>query len=139
MSQQSAWRWWSTYGDEMPELQRLAMDILSLVGGACSCERSWSAFDFIHSKKRNRLSAEKCGELVYVFSNLRLLRKANSADAKELFYAWVKEDSNANKALQISESITSQGRQHYDESHSDTCSSTDEDSDGESGEESDEE
>ena len=63
------------------------MDILSLVAGACSCERSWSAFDFIHSKKRNRLSAEKCEELVYVFSNLRLLRKANSADAKELFYA----------------------------------------------------
>ena len=115
------------------------MVILSLVAGACSCERSWSALVFIHSKKRNRLSAEKCEELVYVFSNLRLLRKANSHDAKDLFYAWVKEDSNGNKALQVSENVTSQGRQHYDESHNDTCSSTDEDSNGESDEESDRE
>ena len=123
----------------MPELQRLAMDILSLVGGACSCERSWSAFDFIHSKKRNRLSPEKCEELVYVFSNLRLLRKANSADAKELFYAcaWVKEDSKSDQALQISASVVRQGGKHYSESHSDTCSDTDEESCGPSDSESD--
>ena len=113
------------------------MDTLSLVAGACSCERNWYAFDFIHSKKRNRLRAEKCEGLVYVFSNLRLHRKANSKDAKELFCAWMKEDSNSDKALQISENITSQGRQHYDESQSDTCSSTVEDSHEEIDEESD--
>ena len=37
----------------------------------CNCERNWSAFDFIHSKKRNKLSPAKAEELVYVFSNLR--------------------------------------------------------------------
>ena len=57
----------------------------------------------------------------------------------------MKEDSNGNKALQISENVTSQGQQHYiliiyyDESHNDTCSSTDEDSNEESDEESDRE
>ena len=75
-------------------------------------------------------------ELVYAFLNSRLLRKANNHDAKELFYAWGKEDSNGDKALQISENITSQGRQHYDESQSDTCNSTDEDNNEESDEES---
>ena len=49
----------------------------------------------------------------------------------------VQEDSNGDKALPISENITSQGRQHYDESHNDTCSSTDEDSNEKSDEESD--
>ena len=51
----------------------------------------------------------------------------------------MKEDSNGNKALQISENVTSQGQQHYDESHNNTCSSTDEDSNEESDEESDRE
>ena len=55
----------------------------------------------------------------------------------------MKEDSNGNKALQISENVTSQGQQHYDESHmhNDTCSSTstNEDSNEESDEESDRE
>ena len=40
------------------------------------------------------------------------------------------EDDDDNKALQVLENITSQGRQHYDESHNDTCSSIDEDSNG---------
>ena len=51
----------------------------------------------------------------------------------------MKEDSNGNKALQISENVASQGQQHYDESHNDTCSSTDEDNNEESDEESDRE
>ena len=37
------------------------------------------------------------------------------------------------------ENVTSQGQQHYDESHNDTCSSTDEDNNEESDEESDRE
>ena len=83
------------------------------------------------------MSPEKCEELVYVFSNLRLLRKANSAGAKELFYAWVKEDSKSDQALQISASVVRQGGKHYSESHSDTCSDTDEESCGPSDSESD--
>lgn len=89
MKMMSGWRWRAKYGGNTPELQRMAMDVLSLVSGACSCERSWSAFDFIHTKKRNKLSASKCEELVYVFSNLRLLRKAVAANAFEMFYQWV--------------------------------------------------
>ena len=90
MELMSGWSWWSTYGGAHPEIQRVAMDILSLVGGACSCERNWSVFDFIHSKKRNKLSPEKAEELVYIFSNLRLLRKLTTEGREEAFYGWQK-------------------------------------------------
>jgi hypothetical protein len=91
MEKMSSWAWWAKYGGNTPELQRFAMEVLSLVAGACSCERNWSAFDFVHSKKRNKLSAEKSAELVYIFSNLRLLRKITAGDKVEFFYAWRKD------------------------------------------------
>ena len=34
-----------------------------------SCERSWSAYDFIHSKLRNKLASSRAEDLVYVYSN----------------------------------------------------------------------
>jgi len=95
MKLMSSWSWWAKYGGNSPELQKVAMDILSLVVGACSCERKWSAFDFIHSKKRNKLSPAKAEELVYVFSNLRLLRRVTDANATELPYEWQSEGAAA--------------------------------------------
>jgi len=62
--------WWSSYGSETPRLQSLAIKVLSQVTVALACERNWSTFEFIHSKKRNRLT------LVYVFSSLCLREKA---------------------------------------------------------------
>ncbi|XLT76990.1 hypothetical protein HN873_033264 [Arachis hypogaea] len=37
-----------------------------------SCERNWSIFEHIHSKKRNRLDHQKLNDLVYVYYNLRV-------------------------------------------------------------------
>ena len=91
MKKMSSWAWWARYGGNTPELQRFTMEVLSLVAGACSCERNWSAFDFVHSKKRNKLSAEKSAELVYIFSNLHLLRKIAAGDKVGFFYAWRKD------------------------------------------------
>ena len=34
-----------------------------------SCERNWSTWDYIHNKRRNRLSSAQCRRLVYVFTN----------------------------------------------------------------------
>ena len=62
---------------------------------AAQCERNLSAFDSIHSKKRNKLSPAKAEELVYVFSNLRLLRRVTDANATELFYEWQSEGADA--------------------------------------------
>ncbi len=52
------------------------------------CERNWSTYDFIHSKKRNRLTPKRANDLVYVFANMRLTQKF-SEPAK--FPQWVSE------------------------------------------------
>ena len=47
--------------------------LLSHVTSAGSCERNWSTFDFIHSKKRNRLACPTVRNIVTVHCNLRLV------------------------------------------------------------------
>ena len=44
-------RWWMSFGSQTPELQNVAVKVLSQVTSAGSCERNWSTFEFIHSKK----------------------------------------------------------------------------------------
>nr|KAJ0227509.1 hypothetical protein LSAT_V11C100007330 [Lactuca sativa] len=65
-------KWWSSYGDECPKLQHLAIRVLSLTCSATGCERNWSTFDHIHSKKRNRLEQQRLNALVFVKYNINL-------------------------------------------------------------------
>nr|XP_043623309.1 uncharacterized protein LOC122595077 [Erigeron canadensis] len=65
-------KWWETYGDECPELQQLAIRVLSLTCSATDCVRNWSTFDHIHSKKRNRLEQQWLNALVFVKYNINL-------------------------------------------------------------------
>ncbi|KAL6557522.1 hypothetical protein OROMI_017872 [Orobanche minor] len=46
--------WWNAFGGLHIELQSLAMRIISLCCSSSGCERNWSTFEFIHTKKRNR-------------------------------------------------------------------------------------
>ena len=43
-------QWWDSYGDEHPELQRLAIRVLSLTCSSSGCERNWSAFKMVNCK-----------------------------------------------------------------------------------------
>ena len=74
----SLYKWWLLHGARTPELQRVAIAILSQVPTASACERNWSAYGHVHSKKRNRLTAERARKLVYVFMNMRALDKLKS-------------------------------------------------------------
>ncbi len=49
--------------------------------GAGACERNWSAYDFVHSKNRNRLDPDRARDLVCVFTNMRLYKKAQKSEA----------------------------------------------------------
>lgn len=40
-------QWWESYGDEHPELQKVAIRILSLTCSSSGCERNWSAFEMV--------------------------------------------------------------------------------------------
>lgn len=47
--------WWESFGGQCPQLQRFAIRVLSETCSASGCERNWSVFERIHTKKRNRL------------------------------------------------------------------------------------
>ncbi|GLJ14983.1 hypothetical protein SUGI_0244610 [Cryptomeria japonica] len=67
--------WWEDYGATTPNLQKLAIRILSQPCSASGCERNWSVFENIHTKKRNRLTQQRLNDLVYVRYNIRLHEK----------------------------------------------------------------
>ncbi|XP_070667962.1 uncharacterized protein [Malus domestica] len=76
--------WWSTYGNRVPNLQRIAIKILSLTTSSSGCERNWSTFEGIHTKKRNRLDTTMLNNLVYVQSNAKIMTKKEKENGKKM-------------------------------------------------------
>ncbi|KAH1087149.1 hypothetical protein GYH30_018614 [Glycine max] len=68
------------FGSQTPNLQKLAIKILSLTCSASGCERNWSVFEQIHSKKRNRLEHKRLHDLVFVKYNQQLKQRYNARD-----------------------------------------------------------
>ena len=65
-------QWWSRVGGEA--LPKIAKRVLALTCSASSCERNWSMYSSVHNKSRNRLGTKKAEDLVYIYTNTRLLR-----------------------------------------------------------------
>ncbi|XP_037462627.1 uncharacterized protein LOC119334067 [Triticum dicoccoides] len=65
-------QWWSSHGSDSPNLRVLAMRILSLTCSSSACERNFSVFQQIHTKKRNRLLHNKMRDLVFIKFNSKL-------------------------------------------------------------------
>lgn len=65
-------QWWVCYGGDTPILQKLAIRLLGQTSSSSGCERNWSLFERIHTKRRNRLEHKRLNDLVYVTYNLRL-------------------------------------------------------------------
>ncbi|KAK9829380.1 hypothetical protein WJX72_005489 [[Myrmecia] bisecta] len=59
------------------------------------CERNWSTYDFMHSKRRIRLKAKRAEKLVYVHSNLRLIDSTQQLDYEESDPAWQSDASDS--------------------------------------------
>lgn len=73
------------FGATTPNLQKIAIRILSQPSSASGCERSWSMFEHIHSKRRNRLAVQRLNDLVFVHYNLRLrIRQILGADSSPI-------------------------------------------------------
>ncbi|GAU31773.1 hypothetical protein TSUD_22190 [Trifolium subterraneum] len=53
--------WWNTFGHGVPNVQKWAIKILSQTASSSGCERNWSVFERIHTKKRKDWSIK--GEL----------------------------------------------------------------------------
>ncbi|XP_034694081.1 uncharacterized protein LOC117920577 [Vitis riparia] len=69
--------WWAAYEASAPNLQKFAMKVLNLTCSALGCERNWSIFENIHSKRRNRLDHQRLNDLVYIKYNRALKRRYN--------------------------------------------------------------
>ena len=67
-------KWWDAMGGGAKALQTIAKRILAQVCSASACERNWSMYSFIHNKVRNRLKHSHAEDLVYIYTNKRLLR-----------------------------------------------------------------
>ena len=71
-------QWWSRVGGEA--LPKIAKRVLALTYSASSCERNWSMYSFVHNKSQNRLGTKKAEDLVYIYTNTRLLQGRLGAD-----------------------------------------------------------
>ena len=71
----NAIKWWNAFRACPPNLKRLAIHVLSQRSCASSCERSWSTFSLIHTKRRNRLTHAHVKKLVYIHTNHCLIRR----------------------------------------------------------------
>ncbi|GER42501.1 hAT transposon superfamily [Striga asiatica] len=67
--------WWAAYGSDTPDLQKFAIKVLSLTCSSSGCERNWSVFEHIHSKKRNKLDHDRLNDLVFIKYNRALQRR----------------------------------------------------------------
>ncbi|KAH0720241.1 hypothetical protein KY284_005271 [Solanum tuberosum] len=70
--------WWRLYGLETPELQKFAIKVLSLTCSSSGCERNWSVFEHLHTKKRNRLTLKRLNGLVFIKYNRTLRHRYNA-------------------------------------------------------------
>ncbi|GKB14788.1 hAT dimerization domain-containing transposase-related protein [Tanacetum coccineum] len=58
--------WWRLFARKYPKIQEFAIKILSQTASSSGCERNWSVFERIHTKRRNRLEHKRLNDRVYV-------------------------------------------------------------------------
>ncbi|XP_059663870.1 uncharacterized protein LOC132309596 [Cornus florida] len=76
--------WWDYCGDCLPVLQKYAIRILSQPCSSSSCERNWSAWEVVQTKKRNRLAPTMLDNLVYIRMNTMMMEKFKTLEAQDL-------------------------------------------------------
>ncbi|KAJ9552901.1 hypothetical protein OSB04_016946 [Centaurea solstitialis] len=72
--------WWGSFGNGAPQLKKFVIRVLSLTCSATGCERNWSIFGHLHSKRRNRLEQGRLNCLVYVKYNRALKERYDHRD-----------------------------------------------------------
>jgi hypothetical protein len=90
--------WWFTSGSVGKLLPRIAQRILAQVVFSSSYEWNWSSYSFVHSKAQNRLLSSCAEDLVYVYTNSRILSQnvpfINEAATEWYRQSVVSEDSD---------------------------------------------
>jgi hypothetical protein len=87
-------KWWQLYCNHIPELQSIAIRILSQVGAASICERNWSVHGMVHNKRRSRLKTARAIKLVFAHQTIRLIDSLNDPTWKDEPMPWADESSS---------------------------------------------
>ncbi|KAF3780840.1 hypothetical protein EJ110_NYTH38321 [Nymphaea thermarum] len=101
--------WLERFGPDCPELRKLAIRILSQTCSATGCERNWSVFQHIHSKKRNRLEHKRLNDLVYVRYNMKVRQRSQILNCDETpgieeVYARVESEEQRRQVMHVDSS-----------------------------------
>ena len=80
--------WWSAWGIEVPELQKLAIKLVPLMIGSGPAERTWKDVGNVLTKNRNRLGVKRCLDLVYDRMWIRRELQLASEEELEQFKDW---------------------------------------------------
>src|SRR6266540_477200 len=67
--------WWKLVARWYPVLSNIALKVLSIPATSAASECNWSAFGFIHNKLRNRMLNQRVEKCVYLYWNMKILRK----------------------------------------------------------------
>ena len=84
---------WQTFGHSAKTLKPMAIRITSKSAASSACETNWSNVDFILSKRRTKLSNERVGKLLSIYSNNRVARKLQARTGDEEYYNWAAPDA----------------------------------------------
>merc|ERR1711988_1966060 len=79
----SAHEWWQQNGYSTPMLRWLGMRALSQTVSASCSEQAWSEYDFIHNRRRNRLTKERADMLVKGHCQARLVRRMRDVNHRQ--------------------------------------------------------
>ncbi|CAD6220557.1 unnamed protein product [Miscanthus lutarioriparius] len=71
----------------------MATRILSLTSSSSGCERNWSGFEGVHTKKRNRLTTACLNKLVYIQFNSKLINKKEKIKSKKISDVFLSNDT----------------------------------------------
>jgi hypothetical protein len=77
--------WWAFEGAYGKLIAPIARKILGQMVSSSSYERNWNSYSFMHNKSRNRLQPKRVEDLVYVYTNSRLLIEGKEKDEKKWY------------------------------------------------------
>lgn len=107
------------FGKHVPELQRIAVRVLSQACTASAAEQFWAQYEAVHTSKRNRLKSSTASQVLYVGSNLRFLRRYQSPNFRKCVPTIESSDDDQNeKASEIDENADDEQTEYEQETNS---------------------
>ena len=81
----SAHAWWDFEGACGKLIAPIAKRILAQPMSSSTCERNWSSYSYVHNKSRNKLATTRVADLVYVYTNSKVVGASKNKDEKKWY------------------------------------------------------